>query len=72
MAISLISKPLFRGPSAYSDLVTTEDGFIGCLYERGLHSTWSPNRMISFARFNLEWLSDSSDAPGSRVNAEEK
>jgi sialidase-1 len=67
-----VGKPLFRGPSAYSDLVTTEDGFIGCLYERGLHSTWTPNRMIMFAKFNLEWLSDSSDTLGPRVDAKGK
>ena len=54
-----VSKVIYEGPSSYSDLCIAPDGSICCLYEKGNRdgkgiSTYSGN--ISFARFNLEWL----------------
>jgi len=41
------------GPAAYSGMALLKDGTIGVLYETGkVH----PYEKISFARFNLEWL----------------
>lgn len=51
-----ISKPLYAGPSAYSDLAVAADGTICCLYERG---EGHPYERISLARFALDWLTDS-------------
>ncbi len=48
-----VSKVVHPGPSAYSCLTVLEDGRIGLLYENGGDS---PYERISFARFNLEWL----------------
>jgi len=53
-----VAKRLFSGPSAYSDLAATDDGMIFCLYERGHETSYDT---ITFARFNLEWLTDSKD-----------
>jgi len=33
---------------------------IGCLYERGEHSSIEK---VTFARFSLAWLTDGTDAP---------
>jgi len=46
------------GPAAYSDLCVLPDGTIGCFYERGAHS---PYEKLTFARFNLEWLTNGED-----------
>jgi len=46
---------LWPGPSAYSDLCTTADGQICCLYERGNKSAYET---ITFARFGVEWVED--------------
>lgn len=54
-----VRKALYRGPSAYSDLATTADGAIICLYERGTKNAYET---ITLARFNLEWLTDGSDS----------
>ena len=48
-------RPLYAGPSAYSDLTTLKDKTIAVLYERG---TNDPYQFISFARFDGEWLEE--------------
>jgi len=50
-----VSKLVYSGPSAYSCLNALPDKSIGLLYEKGDYGT------ISFARFNLVWLTDSKD-----------
>ncbi len=52
------SRSLWPGPAAYSDLVVTADGQVGCLYERGEKN---PYESIVFARCSLEWLADGRD-----------
>jgi sialidase-1 len=47
------SRALYPGPSGYSSLAVLPDGAIGCLYERG---DAGPYEKLTFARFNLEWL----------------
>jgi sialidase-1 len=54
-------KPLHAGPAAYSDLAVLPDGTIGCLYERGERQY---SEKLTFARFNLEWLTDGKDTTG--------
>jgi sialidase-1 len=49
-------KILHNGPAAYSDLATTPDGTILCLYERGLKH---PYETITLARVPLAWLEES-------------
>ena len=53
-----VSKSLYSGPSAYSDLAVTPDMNICCVYERGERS---PYEKITFARFNIEWLTNNTD-----------
>ena len=55
-----ISKTLYSGPSAYSDLAISSDMMINCLYERD----WSIkyNKSLRLAQFNLEWLTDGKDS----------
>ncbi len=48
-----ISGILWTGPAAYSDLVVTQNGMIGCLFERGYQH---PYETITFARFTPAWL----------------
>ena len=48
------SRILFAGPSAYSSVVSLRDGTIAVLYERG---DVSSTEKITFARFNLAWVS---------------
>jgi sialidase-1 len=48
-----ISKRLHEGPSAYSSLAVLPDATVGCLYERG---DSDPYETITFARFNMAWL----------------
>ena len=55
-----VAKLLNAGPSGYSCLTVLPDMTIGCLYERGEHSSIEK---VSFARFSLEWLTDRADAP---------
>jgi sialidase-1 len=50
-----ISKLIHSGPSAYSCLTTLKDFSIGLLYERGQAH---PYEKITFAKFNLNYLSD--------------
>ena len=54
-----VSKVIYPGPSAYSCLTVLGDGSIGMLYERGQEG---PYEKITFARFNLEWLTDGGDS----------
>jgi sialidase-1 len=54
-----IAKLITPDLSGYSCLTVLQDGSIGCLYERGNINKSYDN--ISFAAFNLEWLSDGSD-----------
>jgi len=51
-----VSKMLFSGPAAYSDLAVTTDWQILCLYEADNHER------IACARFNIEWLTEGKDA----------
>ena len=54
-----VQRVLNAGPSGYSSLVALPDGTIGCLYESG-DSKY--NERLTFARFNLEWLSGGADS----------
>ena len=58
-----VSKIIYAGPTAYSCLSILSDGTIGLLYE---HGDKSPYEQISFARFNVEWLSDGRDSVSSK------
>ncbi|MDB6064782.1 MAG: nedA [Pedosphaera sp.] len=49
-----VNKTLEEGPSAYSDMAALDDGTILCFYER--------HKVLTLARFNLEWLSDGKDS----------
>ena len=49
------SKVIYPGPSAYSCLTVLRDGTIALLYEDGNYHSYE---RISFARFNLRWLTD--------------
>ena len=53
-----VAKELHAGPAAYSDLCVAPDMNICCLYERGAGGAYET---ITFARFNLEWLTDGKD-----------
>ena len=48
------SRLFYEGPSAYSSLAMLPGRTVGLLYERGDHN---PYERITFARFNLSWLS---------------
>lgn len=56
-----VGKALYAGPSGYSSLVVLRDGMIGCFYENGDKRY---NERLTFARFNLEWLTDGADRLG--------
>lgn len=45
-----VSRLLYEGDAAYSDLVALPDGSVGCLFERDRYKT------ITFARFTIDWL----------------
>jgi sialidase-1 len=53
-----VGKTIEPGHSAYSCLCELSDNTIGCLYERG---NLNPYEKITFAHFNLEWLTDDKD-----------
>ena len=53
-----LSKVLYPGPAAYSELAISTDMNICCLYERGAAG---PRESIRLAQFNLEWLTDGAD-----------
>ena len=52
-------RQIYPGPSAYSSLTVLPDGMIGLLYERGGQRA---DEKITFAKFNIEWLSGSMDS----------
>ena len=54
-----VAKLLNAGPSGYSCLTALPNMKIGCLYERGDHSSIEK---VTFARFSLEWLTDGVDS----------
>lgn len=54
-----VSKVVHSGPAAYSCLAIASDGSICLLYERGKKSAYEA---ITFARFNLAWLTDGKDS----------
>jgi len=56
-------KTIYSGQSAYSDLCVLPQipmPNIVCFYERGISS---PYEKITFAKFNLEWLTNGNDVP---------
>ena len=54
-----VSRQIHAGPSAYSCLTVLPDLTAGCLYERG---DQSPYERITFARFDLAWLTHGKDS----------
>ena len=54
-----ISKRIYPGPSAYSDLAIAGDMTVCCLYERGVDRY---AESIRLAQFNLEWLTNGADS----------
>ena len=50
-----VSKVVYQGSAAYSDLAIADDMTILCLYEADQYSK------LVLARFNLEWLTDGAD-----------
>ena len=52
------AKILFTGFAAYSDLCVTPEHDVCCLYERGRQL---PLETITFARFDVGWLTDGAD-----------
>jgi sialidase-1 len=55
-----VSRQVCAGPAGYSCLAILADGNIGLLYESG---DKQPYKKITFARFNLEWLTGSAESP---------
>ena len=53
-----VSKILHKGPSAYSSMTVLPDRTIGILYENGERSS---TEKISFARFDIGWLTNGKD-----------
>ncbi len=53
-----VARLLHEGPASYSSLAILRDRTVGCLYERG---AGHPYENITFARFNVEWLTDNAD-----------
>ncbi|MBN2270861.1 MAG: exo-alpha-sialidase [Sedimentisphaerales bacterium] len=53
-----VSRTLHPGPTAYSELAIAPDMTICCFYERGVKDKYEK---ITFARFNLEWLTQGKD-----------
>ncbi len=64
-----VSKTLEAGWSGYSDLAVANDGTILCFYEHGSADGKSDTKTgsLSFARLNLEWLTESRDALADRA-----
>lgn len=56
-----VAKQLHAGPAAYSCMSVLSDQTAACLYERG---EGKPYEKITFARFNVEWLTDGKDTIG--------
>ena len=53
-----MARPLYDGPSAYSDLGVAPDLTILCLYERGADG---PYEHLTLARFDVGWLTTGAD-----------
>ena len=53
-----VSRVVYPGPSAYSDLAIAADMTICCFYERGTSSAYESIRL---AQFNVAWLTDGED-----------
>jgi sialidase-1 len=51
-----VARTLESGPSAYSDLATTPDGTILCIYENGMVERMTDTRAVTVARFDLAWV----------------
>ncbi len=51
-----VERVLYAGPAAYSTVIALRDGTIGVFYERGEQN---PYQKMTFARFNLAWLTAS-------------
>ena len=58
-----IAKLIKKGTGTYSSLTVLPDGSIGLVYETGNYykGVTEYDAKISFARFNLEWLTDGND-----------
>jgi sialidase-1 len=56
-----VARTIQPGPAAYSTVIPLHDGTIGVLYERGEKN---PAERITFARFNLEWVTGSPQHTG--------
>jgi len=56
-----VAQQIHAGPAAYSCLTILSDQTAACLYEAGEKSAYEK---ISFARFNLEWLTGGKDTIG--------
>jgi len=58
-----VAKTIKNGTGAYSCLTVFPDGTIGIIYETGKYNKdiIEYYAKLSFARFNLEWLSDGKD-----------
>jgi len=58
-----VAKIIKKGTGAYSSLTILPDGSIGIVYETGNYNNdiTEYNARLSFARFNLEWLTDGND-----------
>jgi len=57
-------KTIWPHPASYSDIAVLDDMTIGYVYERGDKGTTHFWDEVHFARFNLEWLTDSRDSIG--------
>jgi len=53
-----VARQIHAGPAAYSCLTILSDQTAACLYERGEKKAYEK---ISFARFNVEWLTNGTD-----------
>ena len=56
-----VSKVLYTGPAAYSELAVGPDMTINCLYERG---DSNPYESLRLAQFDLSWLTSGQDSLG--------
>ncbi|MCC6455508.1 MAG: exo-alpha-sialidase [Caldilineaceae bacterium] len=54
-----VSRVLEPGPSGYSDLATTPDGTILCIYENGMVERMTDTRYVTVARFDRAWVEGS-------------
>ena len=55
-----LSKLLYPGPAAYSDLAIASDGTVICFYEAGVNG---PYETLRLAQFNLDWITLGSEEP---------